>query len=151
MNTTVRCTGWDSPLSTCTPDGHLQVWRYQMLYNTIMTSWWSAQQSGAQVDTVLSQPVHRTTIYRVWRYQMLYNTILTSWRWTQQSSAQVETDLSQRVHRTATYRCDDTRCCITQLWPPDDQHNSPVHRLRQSSLNLCTGRPPTGVTIPDAI
>ena len=29
----------------------------------------------------------------------------------------------------------------------------PVHRLRanQSSLNLCTGRPPTGVMLPDAI
>ena len=25
----------------------------------------------------------------------------------------------------------------------------PVHRL--SSLNLCTGRPPTGVIIPDAV
>jgi len=21
---------------------------------------------------------------------------------------------------TATYRCDDTRCCIIQFWPPDD-------------------------------
>jgi len=27
----------------------------------------------------------------------------------------------------------------------------PVHRLRQSSLNLCTGRPPIGVTIPDTV
>ena len=28
----------------------------------------------------------------------------------------------------------------------------PVHRLREDSLNLCTGRPPTGVmTIPDAV
>ena len=28
----------------------------------------------------------------------------------------------------------------------------PVHRLREeSSLNLCTGRPPTGVKIPDAV
>ena len=28
----------------------------------------------------------------------------------------------------------------------------PAHRLREeSSLNLCTGRPPTGVTIPDAV
>ena len=28
----------------------------------------------------------------------------------------------------------------------------PVHRLREdSSLNLCTGRPPTGVIIPDAV
>ena len=31
-----------SPLSTCAPDGHLQVWWYQMLYNTILTSlWWA--------------------------------------------------------------------------------------------------------------
>jgi len=27
----------------------------------------------------------------------------------------------------------------------------PVHRLIQSSLNLCTGRPPTGVIIPDDV
>ena len=27
----------------------------------------------------------------------------------------------------------------------------PVHRLRQSSLNLCTERQPTGVMIPDAV
>jgi hypothetical protein len=31
----------------------------------------------------------------------------------------------------------------------------PVHRLRedwiQSSLNLCTGRPPTGVMVPEAV
>ena len=26
------------------------------------------------------------------------------------------------VYRTATYRCDDTRCCIIQFWPPDDEH-----------------------------
>jgi len=30
--------------------------------------------------------------------------------------------LSQPVHQTATYRCDDTRCCIIQFWPPDDEH-----------------------------
>ena len=28
---------------------------------------------------------------------------------------------------------------------------SPVHRMRVSSLNLCTGRPPTGVMITDAV
>jgi len=27
----------------------------------------------------------------------------------------------------------------------------PVHGLGESSLNLCTGRPPTGVMIPDAV
>jgi len=26
------------------------------------------------------------------------------------------------VHRRATYRCDDTRCCITQFWTPDDEY-----------------------------
>ena len=26
------------------------------------------------------------------------------------------------VNRTATYRCDDTRCCIIQFWPPDGEH-----------------------------
>ena len=29
---------------------------------------------------------------------------------------------SRPVHRTATYRCDDTRGCIIQFWPPDDEH-----------------------------
>ena len=27
----------------------------------------------------------------------------------------------------------------------------PMHRLMEDSLNLCTGRPPTGVMIPDAV
>ena len=27
----------------------------------------------------------------------------------------------------------------------------PMHRLREDSLNLCTGRPPTGAMIPDAL
>ena len=44
------------------------------------------------------------------------------------SGTQVERGLSQLVYRTAT-----------------------VHRLRESSLNMCTGRPPTGVMIPDAV
>jgi len=29
-------------LSTCARKGHLQVWWYQMLYDTIFTSWWWA-------------------------------------------------------------------------------------------------------------
>jgi len=29
---------------------------------------------------------------------------------------------SDAAHRTATYRCDDTRCCIIQFWPPDGEH-----------------------------
>ena len=30
--------------------------------------------------------------------------------------------LPQPVHETATYRCDDTRGCVMQFWPPDDEH-----------------------------
>ena len=28
----------------------------------------------------------------------------------------------QPVHETATYRYDDTRGCVMQFWPPDDEH-----------------------------
>jgi len=31
-----------SPLSTCAPNGHLQVWWHQMLCNAILTPWWWA-------------------------------------------------------------------------------------------------------------
>ena len=31
------------------------------------------------------------------------------------------------VHGTATYRCDDTRDCIIQFCPPDDQHMCSKH------------------------
>jgi len=27
----------------------------------------------------------------------------------------------------ATYRCDDTRCCVMQFWPPDDEHMCSKH------------------------
>ena len=37
------------------------------------------------------------------------------------------TQLSQPVHETATYRCDDTRSCIIQFWPPDDEHMCSKH------------------------
>ena len=31
------------------------------------------------------------------------------------------------VHVTATYTCDDTRGCVTQFWPPDDEHMCSKH------------------------
>ena len=37
------------------------------------------------------------------------------------------TEDSQHVHGTATYTCDDTRCCIIQFWPPDDEHMCSKH------------------------
>ena len=34
---------------------------------------------------------------------------------------------SQPVHEMATYRCDDTRGCVMQFWPPDDAHICSKH------------------------
>jgi len=34
---------------------------------------------------------------------------------------------SQPVHETATYRCDDTRGCVMQFWPPEDEHMCSKH------------------------
>ena len=31
------------------------------------------------------------------------------------------------VHETATYRCDDTRGCVMQFWPPVDEHMCSKH------------------------
>ena len=35
---------------------------------------------------------------------------------------EVKIVLSQPVQGMATYRCDDTRGCIVQFCPPDDEH-----------------------------
>ena len=35
--------------------------------------------------------------------------------------------LSQPAHRTATYSCNDTRDCIIQFCPPDDEHMCSKH------------------------
>ena len=49
-----------------------------------------------------------------------------TYRWP--SRAQVERGiLSQPVHGTAIYRCDDTRSCIIQFCPPDDEHMCSKH------------------------
>ena len=31
------------------------------------------------------------------------------------------------VHETATYKCDDTRGCVMQFWPRDDEHMCSKH------------------------
>jgi len=46
----------------------------------------------------------KTVLYSIWYHQTC--------RWPSRAP----------VHRTATYRFDDTRCCIIQFWPPDDEH-----------------------------
>ena len=42
--------------------------------------------------------------------------------------------LSQPVHQTATYRCDDTRGCVMQFWPPDDEHMLSKHVEARNKL-----------------
>jgi len=43
-------------------------------------------------------------------------------------------------------------CIIQHLVSSHSVSGRPVHRLREdSSLNLCTGRSPTSVMIPDAV
>ena len=32
-----------------------------------------------------------------------------------------------QVQEKATYRCDDTRGCTVQFWPPDDEHMCSKH------------------------
>jgi len=43
--------------------------------------------------------------------------------------------------RTATYRCDDTRCCVMQFWPLDDEHTCSKHveawNKTYCETNLC--------------
>ena len=38
-----------------------------------------------------------------------------------------EDRFNQPVHETATCRCDDTRGCVMQFWPPDDEHMCSKH------------------------
>jgi len=39
-----------------------------------------------------------------------------------------------KLHYTATYRCDDTRGCIMQFWPPDDEHMCSKHEEAWNKL-----------------
>jgi len=48
-----------------------------------------------------------------------------TYRWS--SRAQVERVLFQPVHGTTTYRCDDTKGCVMQFLPPDDEHMCSKH------------------------
>jgi hypothetical protein len=47
---------------------------------------------------------------------------------------EAERVLSQPVHGTATYRCDDTRDCIVQFWPPDVEHLCSKHVEARNKL-----------------
>ena len=63
----------------------------------------------------------KIALYSLWYHH--------TYRWL--SHAQVESGegglLSQPVHGMATYKCDDTRGCIMQFLPPDDEHMCSKH------------------------
>jgi len=42
-------------------------------------------------------------------------------------------------------------CILQHLVSSHCVGGRPVHRLREDCISLCTGRPPTGVMIPDAV
>ena len=45
------------------------------------------------------------------------------------------TGWEKTTHGTVSYRCDDTRCCIIQCWPPADEHNS-ARNMYRHIMNL---------------
>ena len=65
---------------------------------------------------VSSTCAHRQEV-KIVLYSLWYHHI---YRWP--SHVQVERGLSQPVHGKTNYRRDDTRGCIVQFWPPDDEH-----------------------------
>ena len=68
-------------------------------------------------NTCAHHPEGKIVLYSLWYHH--------TYRWP--SGAQVERVLSQPVHGTATYMCDDTRGCIAQFCPPDDEHMCSKH------------------------
>ena len=55
------------------------------------------------------------------------------------------TDCVQIAHGTATYRCDDTRDCVKQFCPPDDEHMCSKH-VEVGTLH----DPGTNLSLPNA-
>ena len=46
----------------------------------------------------------------------------------------------------------EVKIILYSIWLVISVSDQPVHMLTaESALNLCTGRPPTGVMIPDAV
>jgi len=51
-------------------------------------------------------------------------------------SSHLQVVLSQPVHETATYRCDDTRGCVMQFLPHDDEHMYSKHVEARNKLTV---------------
>jgi len=58
--------------STCAPDGHLQEWWYEMLNNTILISWWSAQQCSKHAEAYNKLIIKQEFVHYVGQLLRLY-------------------------------------------------------------------------------
>ena len=77
---------------------------------------------------VSSTSAHRQEV-KIVLYSLWYHH---TYRWP--SRAQIERVLSQSVNGTATYRCNDTRGCIVNFWPPDYEHLCSKHVKARNKL-----------------
>jgi len=59
--------------------------------------------------------------------------------------------MSLHVSRTMCSSSEGQNCIIRHLVSSHSVGGRPVHRFREDCLNLCTGRPRTGVMIPGAL
>ena len=148
----VRCTGWErtlSPLSTCAPDGHLHVSSTVLLIirrsNCIIQYLVSSHSVGgcpvrrlrddseSSLNLCTGRPPtcfeHCCAHHQEVKLYYTTSGIVTLCRWL--SGAQVEREDSESSLNLCSGQppteCDDTRYCVIQIWPPDDEHMCSKH------------------------
>jgi len=81
--------------------------------------------SGGQ--NFITQPLVSSHLY-VWWYQRLCKFISCLYMFRAQCAHHQEVKIVlHSIWYHHTYRCDDTRGCVMQFWPPDDEHMCSKH------------------------
>ena len=112
---------------------HVEAWNKLIVKQKFCASSWLITEinistmSHSKIDTMTASNVSSTCAH----HQEVKTVLHSFWyhhtyRWPSGSQVQRRL-LSQPVHQTATYRCDDTRSCVIQFWPPDDEHMCSKH------------------------
>jgi len=65
------------------------------------------------------------TVLQVWKHVVVEN--MFAEYLVNKSQNRTNSQYMELVYETATYRCDDTRICVIQFWPPDDEHMCSKH------------------------
>jgi len=82
----------------------------------------------SQYLTNLMQKICFTVSFISWRYMFRAHVLIIRRSKLHYTASGIITPVGGRlVHETATYRCDDTRGCVMQFWPPDDKHMCSKH------------------------